>query len=186
MRFWLALCLSLVLTFWAAGPSWASLADDHFDGNIFPLYAGNGSLVPPRTTLAESLRRQRPALLVFYTDDSRDCKQYSIVVSQLQAFYGRAVSIMPLIADTIDPDHSRYTPQDAGYYYRGQLPQTVLIGSEGQVLLDEVGQVPYEKTDAVLRKVFSLPERNAQDETLVPRAFNEFNSELARPDDKRK
>ena len=67
-------------------PALASLNDDRFDGNIFALYGGNGALVPPKVTLAQALRRDKPVLLVFYLDDSRDCKQYSTVVSQLQAF----------------------------------------------------------------------------------------------------
>jgi len=33
----------------------ASINDDRFDGNIFVLYGGNGSLVPPKVTLAKSL-----------------------------------------------------------------------------------------------------------------------------------
>ncbi len=177
MRFWFALCLSLLLTVWAAAPARASLTDDHFDGNIFSLYAGNGALVPPRTTLAESLKRQRPALLLFYTDDSRDCKQYSLVVSQLQAFYARAVSFIPLSADALDPDPSHYPIQQAGHYYRGLLPQTVLIDGQGQVVLDEVGKLPFEQVDTALREVFNLPERPTPDQTLVPRPFNEINSE---------
>ncbi|MEQ9625976.1 MAG: thioredoxin family protein, partial [Coleofasciculus chthonoplastes F1-TOW-03] len=37
----------------------AELNDDHFDGNIFALYAGNGSLVPPRVTLADSMKAHK-------------------------------------------------------------------------------------------------------------------------------
>jgi len=51
-------------------PALASI-DDRFDGNIFVLYGGNGSLVPPKVTLAKSLAGDRPTLLVFYVDDSR-------------------------------------------------------------------------------------------------------------------
>ena len=54
----------------------AALDDDRFDGNIFALYAGNGSLVPPRVTLTESMNQGRPSLLVFFLDDSKDCKKY--------------------------------------------------------------------------------------------------------------
>ncbi|NES72268.1 MAG: thioredoxin family protein, partial [Okeania sp. SIO2D1] len=79
----------------------ASLNDDRFDGNIFALYAGNGSLVPARVTLNESLKSSKPALLVFFLDDSKDCKQFSTVVSQLQAFYGRAASFIPVNVDAI-------------------------------------------------------------------------------------
>ena len=32
----------------------ASRDSDSYDGNIFPIYAGNGAIVPPQTTLQES------------------------------------------------------------------------------------------------------------------------------------
>ena len=32
----------------------ASRDTNSYDGNIFPIYAGNGSIVPPQTTLQES------------------------------------------------------------------------------------------------------------------------------------
>ena len=76
----------------------ASLNDDKFDGNIFALYAGNGSLVPARITLQDSLKNSKPTLLVFFLDDSKDCKQFSTVVSQLQEFYGRAADFIPVNA----------------------------------------------------------------------------------------
>ena len=34
----------------------ASRDSDSYDGNIFPIYAGNGAIVPPQTTLQESLK----------------------------------------------------------------------------------------------------------------------------------
>ena len=43
--------LSLMLL---AMPAMAIRETDSYDGNIYALYAGNGSLVPPATTLQES------------------------------------------------------------------------------------------------------------------------------------
>ena len=37
----------------------ASRDSNSYDGNIFPIYAGNGSIVPPQTTLQESLKNKR-------------------------------------------------------------------------------------------------------------------------------
>ena len=55
------LCLLLIgaLTIWSLWmtPAWAGLNDDNYDGNIFALYAGNGSIVPPRFSLAQSLEQ---------------------------------------------------------------------------------------------------------------------------------
>ena len=101
-------CLSLVvivscLLLLGTPSALAGLNDDKYDGNIFAIYAGNGSLVPPRVSLAEALKRQRPALLVFYLDDSSDCKYYSIVVSRLQGPYGRVAAFIPVNIDTLSP-----------------------------------------------------------------------------------
>jgi len=155
----------------------AGINDDSFDGNIFVLYGGNGSLVPPRVTLAESLKRDNPTLLVFYADDSKDCKQYAIVVSQLQAFYGRAADFIPVSVDSI-PNKSNYAPTEVGYYYKGFVPQVVLLDKSGKQVINEKGQVPFEKIDDAFRELFNLLPRSESKE-LKPRAFNEFSTELA-------
>ena len=109
----------------------ASIEDDHFDGNIFALYAGNGSLVPPRVTLEQSFNGERPTLLTFYIEDSKDCKQFSNVVSQLQAYYGRVIDFIPVNVDSI-PTQASYTPEEPGFYYKGKVPQTVLFNATGK------------------------------------------------------
>ncbi|HEY9636169.1 MAG TPA: thylakoid membrane photosystem I accumulation factor [Coleofasciculaceae cyanobacterium] len=164
-------CCLLVL---GAPPALAGLNDDKFDGNIFALYGGNGSLVPPRVTLAESLKRKKPSLLVFYVDDSSDCKQYATVVSQLQEPYGRAANFMPIDIDSL-PLKSTYEPSEPGYYYKGLVPQTVLIDQKGKVVLDETGQMPYERIDDAFRQVFDLLPRSESVE-LKRRAINEINT----------
>jgi len=154
----------------------AGINDDNYDGNIYILYAGNGSLVPSRLTLAQSLAREMPAILVFYVDDSSDCKQYSIVVSRMQEFYGRAASIIPVSVDSI-PMKDKYSPTEPGYYYQGGVPQTVILDQKGKVVLNAKGQIAYEQVDDVLRKVFDLLPRTESTE-LKRRSFNEFNTEL--------
>ncbi|NJR65230.1 MAG: thioredoxin family protein [Leptolyngbyaceae cyanobacterium CRU_2_3] len=161
---------------WFASPAWAGLNDDHYDGNIFPLYAGNGSLVPPRVTLVESLQRQFPTLLVFYIDDSVDCKRYASVISQLDSFYGRAANFVPISVDAI-PVKSSYTPTDLGYYYQGVVPQTVLLDQSGKVVFNEKGTIAFEKVDDAFRKVFDLLPRSESVE-LKRRQINEVNTEL--------
>ena len=108
-NFFRGLCLTLVgvlttvgltVGLWSA-PALAELNDDNYDGNIFALYAGNGSIVPPRFDLAQSFKQDKPTLLFFYVDDSRDSKRFSSVVSQLQAPYGRAANFVPVAADSI-------------------------------------------------------------------------------------
>lgn len=159
-----------------AQPVWAGVNDDRFDGNIFALYAGNGSLVPARVSLAQSRARERPALLVFFLDDSKDCKQFVDTISQLQRYYGTVADFIPVNVDTL-PSEGIDHPTEAGYYYRGYIPQTVVLNQAGVVVLDEVGQVSYETIDDVFREVFDLLPRSESVE-LKRRAFNEFNSEL--------
>ncbi len=175
----LLLSLLTILASWSCEPpslALASLTDDRFDGNIFALYAGNGSLVPPRVTLAESLQRDRPALLVFYVDDSSDCKRFASVVSQLQAFYGRAADFIPIDIDAL-PEKLEYTATEPGYYYQGLVPQSVLLNQSGKVVLNTKGNDTFEQIDDVFREVFDLLPRSESLE-LRRRPINEINVEL--------
>ena len=173
-----AIALLLVLV-WLGTPAsaWAGLDDDRYDGNIFALYAGNGSLVPPRVTLKQSLAQtERPTLMVFYVDDSSDCKKFSSIISQLQAPYGRAADFIPIMADSI-PVQDSYAPDEPGYYFTGAVPQTVVIDQQRKVRLNETGIVSYEAIDDVMREVFNLLPRSESVE-LRRRPVNEVNSEL--------
>ena len=174
----LLLLLLGCLVLWEASPALAGLKDDRYDGEIFTLYAGNGSLVPPKFTLAEALKRDRPTLLVLYIDDSSDCKAYSAVVSQVQAYYGRAADLLPVRLDGIAPK-AAYDATEAGYYYKGVVPQTVLFDASGKVVLNESGTVPFETLDAKFREVFDLLPRT-QTLDLKRRQVNEVTTELAR------
>ena len=170
----LIVCLNF---FWFDSlPARASIDNDKYEGNIYILYAGNGSLVPPRIDLQESLKRGTPAILVYYVDDSSDCKQYSFVVSRLQEFYGRAASIIPVSVDSLALNQE-YTPEEPGYYYEGKVPQTVILDQEGKIVFNKQGQRQYEEMDDVLRQVFNLVPRSKSIQ-LQRRSFNEYNAEI--------
>ncbi len=170
--------LVLLGAFWVAtAPALASLEDDRFDGNIFALYAGNGSLVPAKLTLSQSLKQGKPTLLVLYLDDSRDCKMYSPTVSALQSFYNRVATFVPINVDSIVPADN-YSQTDPGHYYNGLVPQTVLFDASGQVVFDGVGQVPFEDIDDRFREVFDLLPRSESIE-LKRRSANEVSTELS-------
>ena len=154
----------------------ADLNDDNFDGNIFALYAGNGSIVPPRVTLKTSLEQGKPAVLVFYVDDSRDCKQFSPVISRLEGFYGRAASFIPIMADAL-PTQRSADPTNPSHYFQGLVPQTLIFNQAGDVVFNEAGNVAFEKMDDVLREVFDLLPRSESVE-LKRRVVNEINTEL--------
>lgn len=183
-RFFRSFCFALVSfvvatsLLWSLSitPALAGLEDDNYDGNIFALYAGNGSIVPPRFSLAESFKQDKPTLLFFYVDDSRDSKRFSSVVSQLQAPYGRATNFIAIAADSI-PEQDSYSPDEPGYYFKGYVPQTVVFDADNNVVLDKVGQVAYEKVDDKLREVFNLLPRTESEE-LKRRPINEVNGEL--------
>ncbi|WP_088243130.1 thylakoid membrane photosystem I accumulation factor [Calothrix rhizosoleniae] len=157
-------------------PAIAGINDDRYDGNIFVVYAGNGSLVPPAQTLAQTLAEHKPAILTFYLEDSSDCKQYAIVISQIQAFYGRAAELIPINVDSL-PHQKSYKPTEAGYYYSGGIPQVVIFDQAGKVVFNQKGQVPYEDIDDSLRQVFNLLPRT-ESVRLKRRSYNELNSEL--------
>ena len=159
---------------WCTSSAFATIDDDRYEGNIFVLFGGNGSLVPPRMDLPTSLKREKPAILVFYVDDSSDCKQFSFLVTRIQDIYGRAASVIPVTVDSfIDKD--KYSPDEPAYYYSGVVPETVILDQKGKVVYDGKGQVPYEEIDDVLREVFDLLPRS-ESEVLKRRSFNEFNS----------
>ncbi|MCG9891753.1 MAG: thylakoid membrane photosystem I accumulation factor [Thermosynechococcaceae cyanobacterium MS004] len=170
-------CVLLAIGLIAPAAS-ASLLDDRFDGNIFALYAGNGSLVPPQLTLAQSFKGERPTILTFYIEDSQDCKQFSAIISQLQAYYGRAADIIPINVDAI-PVQSSYSIDEPGYYYSGKVPQTLIFDASGKKVLDVVGRATFEQFDDQLREVFNLLPRSESVE-LRRRPFNEVNAELVK------
>jgi hypothetical protein len=167
-------CLWMGLTL----PAGAMLEDDRYDGDIFALYAGNGSIVPPKSTLANSLKMGKPTVVVYYLDDSEDCKTYALTVSRIQEFYGRAMDISPIRVDSL-PLKETYEPNEAGFYYRGFVPQTVIFDKAGKVQLDEVGNTPYEKIDDTLRSMFDLLPRD-KSEVLTRRRLNDVNIEMSK------
>jgi hypothetical protein len=172
----IVLCIASFAVLGGMTPAIAALNDDHYDGNIFALYAGNGSLIPPRQTLSEALISNRPTLLMFYVDDSSDCKVYSPVISQIDAFYGRNMNLIPLSVDAIAPQAS-YSTDNPGYYYKGSVPQTVILDAAGKVVFDRPGILDYETIDDRLRQVFDLLPR-AESVPLKRRQVNEQNVEF--------
>ncbi|OUL30402.1 hypothetical protein BV372_21770 [Nostoc sp. T09] len=158
--------------------AFAGIKNDIYDGNIFVVYAGNGSLVPAKQTLAQAIAEHKPVFLAFYVDDSKDCKEYAITISRVQEFYGKAAEIIPLSVDTI-PSKKTYSPTEPGYYYSGVVPQVVVFDQSGKVVLNKQGQVPFEEIDDRFREVFNLLPRT-ESVQLKRRSFNEFSSELSK------
>ena len=168
------ICIFTIISYTPS--AWAEMDTDRFDGNIFVVYAGNGSLVPSKITLKQSLERKVPAIIVYYLDDNSDSKKFATFVSTLQEFYGRAATIIPTSVDMILPK-KKFSKDELGYYYRGAIPQTVIIDQKGKKVFDEIGLIPFEDADDALREVFDLLPRSESIQ-LQRRSFNQFNSEL--------
>ena len=157
-------------------PALASLTNNNYDGNIYSLYAGNGSLVPPRSSLEQALKSHRPSVLVFYLDDDAASKQFAPVVSELQRLWGNSIDLIPLVTDPLQRREAT-GPNDPATYWHGGIPQVVVIDGNGKILLDAEGAVsPDSINDAISQATgLTLPEGFRNSVTL---SINELNSEV--------
>ena len=154
-------------------PVYSARDTDSYDGNIYPIYAGNGSLVPPSSTLSESLKNDRTSVLVFYLDDSATSKQFAPVVSGIKLLWSSSIDLIPLSIDEIDNGEKK-TPKDPGFYWHGKIPQTVILDGKANVLLDQEGQVSFDEINDAISKGTGLKK---PDFNLTVKSFNEYNSE---------
>ncbi|AIQ96977.1 hypothetical protein EW15_0885 [Prochlorococcus sp. MIT 0801] len=163
----------LILFFLFVNPVYSARDTDSYDGNIYPIYAGNGSLVPPQSTLSESLKNERTSVLVFYLDDSSASKQFAPVVSGIKLLWSSSVDVIPLSIDELDNDDKKFIT-DPAYYWHGKIPQTVILDGKGNVLLDQEGQVSFDSINDAITKGTGLKK---PDFDLTVKSFNEYNSE---------
>jgi hypothetical protein len=157
-------------------PVQAALNTNSYDGNIYALYAGNGSLVPPRSTLEEAMAAGRPVVIVYYLDDASASKRYAPVVSELQRLWGNAVELMPLATDPLQ-NRADDGPTDPAHYWSGLVPQVVVLDGSGTVRLNATGPVELSRINAAISAATGLPLPQAvgQETTM---SFNELNSEV--------
>lgn len=160
--------------------AWAGRLDNAYDGNIFSLYAGDGAMVPPRNSLADSLRRRRPTVLAFYLDDSSDCKRFAPTLSRLNGEFRTVADVIALSTDSLGPPQDA-SPDDPSRYWRGLVPQVVMFDRHGDVVLDRAGQVPLEDLEQSLSAAsgLDLPEAMARRRTRAMEV-NEINAEVVR------
>ena len=171
----LALCLVLALGLLPA-PAQAARDTNSYDGNIYALYAGNGSLVPPRSTLSQALEEHRPVVLGYFLDDSAASKQYAVVFNELQRLWGRSVELILLSTDPLQ-NRKAEGPGDPATYWKGVIPQVVVFNTDGKTVLNEGGPVSIDAINAALTEVTGLKPQG--DVTLsLNREVNELNSEI--------
>ena len=174
--FVLGLLAVLSLVGVGAEPAQAARDNNVYDGNIYALYAGNGSLVPPRSTLAQAMADHRPIVLGFFLDDSAASKQYAVVFNELQRLWGRSVELILLSTDPIQ-NRDTHGPTDPATYWKGVVPQVVVFNTEGRAVLDETGAVSIDAINAALTDVTGLkPQGDVK--LSLSREVNELNSEI--------
>jgi len=174
----LGLLLAVGLVGLGSRPAQASLTSNSYDGNIYALYAGNGSLVPPRSSLEQALAEHRSAVVVYYLDDDTSSKQFAPSVSELQRLWGNNIELIPLVTDPLQnrPDQG---PSDPAHYWHGHIPQVVVFSPEGRVLLDQEGQVPLDTINDAISEAtgITIPEEFRRSTTV---SINELNAEVVR------
>nr|YP_002048777.1 hypothetical protein PCC_0115 [Paulinella chromatophora]ACB42567.1 hypothetical protein PCC_0115 [Paulinella chromatophora] len=172
-RYRLMLIAVIVLT---STPVNAARTTNTYDGNIYALYAGNGSLIPPAISLSEALKSHRIVVMAFYLDDSAESKIFTPVLSELQRLWGRSIELIILPTDPLQWQDST-DPLQPAYYWRGRIPQILVIDNTGKILLDEEGQVPIELVNAAISD--AAGRKPASDQSISRSiSFNELNSEL--------
>lgn len=173
------LCLLLAsvlsLTPWSQ-PALASLTNNSYDGNIYALYAGNGSLVPPRSSLAQAMADHRPAVVIYFLDDASASKRFAAEVSELQRLWGNSIELIPLATDPLQNRGDGGTT-DPAHYWKGVVPQVVVFDGEGQVVLDASGQVDPSALNRAISQATGIPLRES-DSNSTTISFNELNSEV--------
>jgi len=154
-------------------PANATRDDDTYDGNIFPIYAGNGSLgYGQGPSLSEALRQKRTTVIAFYLDDSAISKAYSPVISAIQLIWGNAIDLIPITTDEIQ-GRPNNDPQKVAYYWHGHIPQVVVIDGQGKILLDQEGQVSLDEINDVISAETGISKPT---DSLKIDSFNEYNS----------
>jgi len=174
LRNWLAALLVAVVVLLPFSPVQAARGTDSYDGNIFALYAGDGALVPPRLSLAEALTGEKPILLAFYLDDSAASKEFAPLLSDLDGRWGRVTEVIALTTDPYSVD-AKAPPSDPSHYWRGTVPQLLVLNSKGKVLYDMDGRMDVGSIEQALSEAtgLALPSDQAERSST---SFNEINS----------
>ena len=117
-------------------------------------------------------RQQRPVLLSFFLDDSAASKNFAPLLSDLQGRWGKVVEVIALPSDpySVDP---KAEAGDPSRYWRGTVPQLLVINSQGEVLYDVDGLMDPAAIETALSQATGLELSGAMGSST---SFNEINS----------
>ena len=163
----------ILLIFFTSYPTIASRDTNSYDGNIFPIYAGNGALVPPQTTLEESLKNGRISVLFFYLDDSSDSKAMAPIISGLDLIWRNNIDLIALTTDELQSDKSKSKSNQPNYYWNGLIPQTIILDGKGEVRFDMNGMVNIDDLNKIIGELKGI---DITDSKFSVESFNEYNS----------
>ena len=163
----------ILLIFLSSYPANASRDTNSYDGNIFPIYAGNGAIVPPQTTIEESIKNGRVSVLFFYLDDSSDSKAMAPVISGLDLIWRNNIDLIALTTDELQSDTSDLNSNQPNFYWNGLIPQTIILDSNGEVKLDKNGMVNIDDLNKIIGELKGIDINNS---SFSVESFNEYNS----------
>ena len=169
------LLLIFILFLALNSPALASRNTDSYDGNIFPIYAGNGSIVPPQTDLKTSISNKRVSVLFFYLDDSAESKALAPAISGLDLIWKNNIDIIALTTDEIQGTNEN-DPYEASYYWNGLIPQTLIIDDEGVVQYDKNGMIDIEEINKIIGDIKGI---KTSESSFSIQSFNEYNSRIS-------
>ena len=163
--------LILLLLIFTSYPANASRDNDSYDGNIFPIYAGNGAIVPSQTTLEESLKNERVSVLFFYLDDSSDSKAMAPVISGLDLIWRNNIDLIALTTDELQTSESATDSNKPNYYWNGLIPQTIILDSYGEVKFDKNGMVEIDDLNKIIGELKGI---DIGESKFSVKSFNEY------------
>ena len=169
--------LLIILIVFSSNPANASRGNDSYDGNIFPIYAGNGSIVPPKTTIKESLKNKRTSVLFFYLDDSSESKAMAPVISGLDLLWRENIDVIALTTDELQNEEALKEPTQPNFYWNGLIPQTIILDGNGEVKFDQNGMVDFGDLNNILSESTGI--KVDSNSKFTVEAFNEYNSTIS-------
>ena len=154
----------------------ASRTTDSYDGNIFPIYAGNGSIVPPQTTLRESINNKRISILFFYLDDNSDSKALAPAISGLDLIWRNTIDIIALTTDELQ-NEKKEDPNEENFYWNGLIPQTLVLDGNGIIRYDKNGIIDIDEINKIISDIKGIEYSKS---SFSIESFNEYNSRISK------